>query len=214
MEALIASPEAAVNAEWVAEHARVSKSLVKGFLDRLVEEGATIPTSDGRYVVSGYAKVFLALRAIELGSDPEKISQSLGWKEFEKLVAGAFELFGYETRTHVRFKALGRYWEVDVLALGNDAVVSVDCKLLKRASPWYVIAKAAKAHRERTEALAHAETKWVKEAASKGFVIPVVIPLREPRYLFYEGVYVVPIHRLRDFILHIPTLRYAELESG
>ena len=53
-------------------------------------------------------RIEIAVRAIKLGADFEKISKSLGWKEFEELVARVFRENGYNTKSRYRFQAEGR----------------------------------------------------------------------------------------------------------
>ncbi|MCK5670912.1 hypothetical protein KAI10_05980, partial [Candidatus Bathyarchaeota archaeon] len=50
-------------------------------------------------------RIEIAVRAIQLGADFEKISKSLGWKEFEELVARVFRENGYNTKSRYRFQA-------------------------------------------------------------------------------------------------------------
>jgi hypothetical protein len=45
--------------------------------------------------ITNYQKLLIALKAIELGADFEKITRSLGWLEFEEILAYVFEFNGF-----------------------------------------------------------------------------------------------------------------------
>ncbi|GAF88043.1 unnamed protein product, partial [marine sediment metagenome] len=98
------------------EAVRVTDEALSLFLDqltveKLLEEGGDLVKA------SLSQRLEIAVRAIKAGADFERVSRSLGWLEFEEMVAYTFEENGYDVSRRFRFQAEGRRWEIDVLAV-------------------------------------------------------------------------------------------------
>ena len=109
------------------EAVRVTDEGLSQFLDQLAmdnlvgEEGDLVKASLSQ-------RLEIAVRAIRAGADFERVSRSLGWLEFEEMVAYTFEENGYDVSRRFRFQAEGRRWEIDVLAVRRPLVVCAECK--------------------------------------------------------------------------------------
>jgi Holliday junction resolvase-like predicted endonuclease len=57
----------------------------------------------------------------------EEIAENIDWKEFEELVKKIFEENDFKVKRNFRFKTDSRY-EIDVLAIGSNKILCVDCK--------------------------------------------------------------------------------------
>ena len=68
-----------------------------------LEQGGFIQVRENVIEASVEQRLELAIHAIKLGADFEKISNSLGWLEFEELVAHVFRENGYNTKSRYRF---------------------------------------------------------------------------------------------------------------
>ncbi len=149
----------------------------------------------------------IALKAIALGSDPLKVSAYLSWRDFEALVLGFLKEYGMEVLNNLRFGK--RRLEVDVV--GIDVVsrysLVIDCK---HWMPGYrklgKLRQAAKEHRLRTEELSRNciyLSGMLKGIFSIRSFIPVIVTLTDSYRGVVNGVVIVPIRYLNDFIRNI-----------
>jgi len=193
--------------EEISLDARVPAQIVYRIMRRNSE--MKIVKLEGRTVVmSSEQRMMAAIRITELGGDLERVCKLLEWDEFEDVSALAFESNGFSVRKHFHFKHLERKWEIDILALKNPIVVSVDCKHWQRGWRGSSIAKIADSQIMRTKALAEASSlllekmglrKW-KEAR----FVPIILSLLPSNFKFYRDVPIVPILQLRNFLNEVP----------
>ena len=141
--------------EVVAIDANVPVHVANVFLRELREKGL-IEGEEGIIEVPSNQRVKLALHAINLGTDIERVCKVLEWIEFENFAATAFETNNYEVKRRFRFKAAGRRWEIDVLAYCEPIIVCVDCKRWRRGWGNSAIKRIAEAQDQRTKILAEA----------------------------------------------------------
>jgi len=193
--------------EEISLDARVPAQIVYGVMKKYSENGTV--NLDGKTVtVERDQRLKVAVRAVELGADLEKVCRLLEWKEFEDVSALAFEGAGYSVKKHFRFTCFERRWEIDILALKNPLVASVDCKHWHRGWRRASITKTVESQINRTRALAEASSilrekmsilKW-REAT----FIPIILSLIPSDFKFYENVPIVPILQLRNFLDEAP----------
>ncbi|MDG6998042.1 MAG: restriction endonuclease [Nitrososphaerota archaeon] len=117
----------------------------------------------------------------------------MSWKEFEAFVESAFEAFGYATERNLRFRKPRA--EIDLVCTRDGLAFSIDCKHWKRTVGHSSMLGISERQLKRCSRLA--------ERVGIERVIPLVVTLREEALRILEnGVAVVPIHRLSDFILN------------
>jgi len=132
-----------------------------------------------------------ALALIRLGQDSEEVASMLQWNDFEDLCAKLLSSYGYEVRRNIVLTNPRK--QIDVLAFSSLISLSVDCKHYARGISPYSLAKFAEDQLERS--------KLYKEKKShKGPILPIILTLIEPSALVVEGVPVVPMLKLRDFL--------------
>ena len=125
--------------------------------------------------------------------DPELISARLDWKQFELLSEQAFASFGFETIKNFRMKK--PTMEIDLLATKQDLAFAVDCKHWKRT----VGAGAMKRIGDRQIL----RSKRLLGLMGLSRVVPVVLTWHDELLGVLEnGVPIVPIHRLTDFVMN------------
>jgi Holliday junction resolvase-like predicted endonuclease len=123
--------------------------------------------------------------------DLERVSSFLNWKEFEGLAQRAFEDSGYETKQNYRFTK--PRMEIDLLAHRGDLAFAVDCKHWKRTAGRAAMQRVGERQIVRSLRLLESFTK----------VIPLVLTWHdEMLHVLENGVPVVPVHRLADFLLN------------
>ena len=141
-------------------------------------------------------RIFLAALAVSKGISISSVTSLLDWKEFEHFTASAFEAMGFQTVSDVRFKLEKVRGQIDVVALKNCRILTIDCKKWKRLS---AIKNAARHHvkrskmaREKLYGLAGCECEKIK-------VFPIIVCISSEKKMT-EGCYLVEITKLRSFI--------------
>ena len=191
----------------------------KATLDDICENTRTILDPVRRvvqeHVESGYLqleeesvivknRVQLAVRAVELGADLERVCDLLSWDEFEDISVEAFEASSFRVLKHFRFKSSSRRWEVDLLGMKKPLILSVDCKHWHKGWHRSSIRKIAESQVERTQALMEASDllrgKMGISEWKKAVFVPVILSLIPGPFKFYEKTPIVPVLHIRDFL--------------
>lgn len=132
-----------------------------------------------------------ALALIRLGQDSEKVASLLEWNDFEDLCAKLLTSFGYDVRRNVVLTKPRK--QIDVFATSGLISLSVDCKHYAKGISPYSLARFAEDQLERTRL-------YKEKKGHKGPILPIIVTLVEPSALVVEGVPVVPMLKLRDFL--------------
>jgi hypothetical protein len=189
--------------ESVAMEANVTVYLANKILEELRGIGV-VECENGKIEVSSNQRVKLAIHAINHGTDIERVCKVLEWKEFENFTAKAFETNNFAVKRRFRFKALGRRWEIDVLAYSEPIIFCVDCKRWRRGWGNSAIKRVAAAQAQRTEVLAKNIQDIQRVIGLDGWVqatlFPVILSLFPGPVKFYSKVPVVPILQLQNFL--------------
>ncbi|HJW65669.1 MAG TPA: nuclease-related domain-containing protein [Candidatus Bathyarchaeia archaeon] len=155
----------------------------------------------------------IAVRAVSLGADIEAVSSFLGWQEFESIAATALKNNGYAVWQNLRFKHAARKWEIDVVGCRKPLIICLDCKDWHHGLSPSAIRRIVEAQVERARALADAlpnvstgieRAKW-----NQAKFVPAILALLPTRFKFCDGVPIVPVLQLQDFLNQLPL----ELES-
>lgn len=182
---------------------QVANKLLKGFRVNGLIEGV-----DGNIEVSSNQRVKLAIHAINLGTDIERVCKVLEWVEFENFAAAAFEANSFAVERRFRFKGVGRNWEIDVLAYSEPYIVCVDCKHWRRGLGKSAIKKIVEDQTMRTKVLAETLpfpkrrirlTSW-----THALFFPVIVSLFQGSAKFFKNVPIVPILQLQSFLDELP----------
>ncbi|MEM2964968.1 MAG: hypothetical protein QXE22_05935 [Candidatus Bathyarchaeia archaeon] len=149
------------------------------------------------------------VEALNRGGSPSKVCGSLDWWEFEWLIFEAFRLNGFEVLKGFTFTTFSKKrFQIDILALKLNILMSVDCK--QWMFPYWSsrIHAASKAHLRRTEALAghvkHLKAKLPLRGLKKLYLIPVMLTLGDSKIRDAEGIPVVSVLKLKDFLYRFP----------
>jgi hypothetical protein len=191
----------------LSNEARISVSVVKEVLKRNAHLVSLDPS--GKKIKIGLEeRLALALRAIKLGADIERVCMFLSWGEFESLSAIAFEANNYDVRKHFRFSFANRRWEIDLLGLKKPIVACVDCKHWRRGWRGAGSRKAAEMQLNRTKGLAEASKDMMEKIGLIGwkqaYFVPIILSLVPGAQKFHNGVPIVPVLQLRDFLPQLP----------
>jgi hypothetical protein len=170
--------------------------------------------------VSSNQRARMAIHAVKLGADLERVCNVLEWKEFENITATAFEADNYAVKKRFRFKWAGRRWEIDVLGCKKPLVACVDCKQWHRNWRRSAIIKTVELQVERTRALTEALVSLRENIGlvdwKEAILVPIVLSLVPGPFKFYNNVPIVPVLQLPDFLnellAHINSLTHFSLK--
>ena len=99
-------------------------------------------------------------------------------------------------------------WEIDVLAVKGRIVVCVDCKRWMKRLTASTMSRIVKAQMERVKALSKSLSKIMDTllflSEGKIFLIPVILSLVPASSKFCNGVPIVPILQLQNFLNELP----------
>jgi Holliday junction resolvase-like predicted endonuclease len=199
--------EGSVSHELINKEAKIPLQIGEELLQRLQNDGL-VYVRESLVEADSVQRLKLAVRAVELGADVERVSSALEWQEFENMAAVALERNGYDVQRNLRFKHAGRKWEVDVVGCKKPVVISIDCKHWRHGMSPSVLKKIAEEQRERTKALADSlpnPAVKIKFASWEMVIlIPAVLSLTVGRSKLCDGVPVVPVLQLQDFVSQVP----------
>jgi Holliday junction resolvase-like predicted endonuclease len=139
--------------EAVAKDAKLPSDVASKLLRKLQTDGM-VYLSDNNVDADAGSRLKLAVRAVALGADIERVSDFLRWQEFEDIAAIALERNGYVVAKNVRFKHAGRKWEIDIVGCKKPLVICMDCKHWRHGMAPSALKRIAEAQVERTRALA------------------------------------------------------------
>ncbi len=127
------------------------------------------------------------------GSDLESLSLGLDWKEFEAFAEKVFASFGFATVRNLRLRK--PTMEIDLVASRAGFSFVADCKHWKRTVGSASMTRIGERQADRARRIAN--------DGSLRKVMPMILTLRdESLFVLENGVPVVPINQLSDFILN------------
>ena len=196
-----------ISHELVNKEAHAPSKVAERLLRTLQHDGL-VYVHDGFLQTSASQRVGLAVRAVELGADHERVSSFLDWKEFESIAAVALEKYGYTVRTNLRFRQGGRRWEMDIVGCRRPIVVCMDCKHWCRGLYPSKLRGAVEEQVRRTlafsEFLPNPAVRIECASWKEAKFVPVILSLMPASFKFYNETPVVPILQLQDFLAQLP----------
>src|SRR2546425_6602966 len=178
----------------VASSARVTDSFAKRVLtDALIENDNDWISLSPRFRIS------LALDIARAGRLRDS-ARTLTWQEFEKFAEECLKEAGFQTEKNVRVQGGDRAWQIDVVGIRGDLVLTIDCKHWN--TPGYLARFRLAAEHQRTATrhlLARPAEKMIQVDKERQ-ALPVILTLSEPRGQFCEGVVLVSVEKLPSFL--------------
>jgi Holliday junction resolvase-like predicted endonuclease len=187
--------------------ARIPAGVMETLLQRLQSQDMVYLRGDV-VEVDARGRLGLAVKAVSLGGDVERVSSLLCWQEFEEMAATALRSNGYVVAKNLRFTHAGRRWEIDVVGCRKPLVVCIDCKHYHHGVSPSVMQKIVESQKQRARALSDTlpsvKIKLDCVCWGKAKFVPGVLSLLPVRSKFFEGVPVVPVLQLQDFLSQLP----------
>ena len=139
----------------------------------------------------------IAVALVSLGIDPETVSRSLSWRDFESFCADIVRAERFEVKENVTLNKPRA--QIDIIARSNSFVITIDCKHWSRVGPALL----------RTIALAQLQrSRLVRERLNtdKLPIASAVLTLFDHQVRFAEGVAIVPVFVLRNFLQSLESM--------
>lgn len=174
-------------------------SLMQSFSD-----SGLLSIQNGSIFLNLEQRLDIAMRAIEVGADPEAVSRCLGWLEFEELSARVFESNGFRVMRRFRFTAEGRRWELDLLAVCAPYLVCCECKHWGKGMGNQTARSIIEIHLEKVEVFSK-HIEGLRERIgicgwSRAVALPMALTLSATPMELYRRVPSVSVLSLPSFI--------------
>jgi hypothetical protein len=197
----------AVELDLLKNDAKIPLSTTSLLLHKLQKENL-IKVNGRLAIVDTDNRIKLAVKAVQLGADLEQISHFLGWQEFEAMAAMALELNGYATKKNARFKHEEKRWEIDVVGCRKPLVLCVDCKHWHHSMVPSTLSKMAQVQSKRADALSKSlpikNLRLPCAEWSRAKFVPIILSLVPFNPKYSNGIPVVPVLQLQDFVSQLP----------
>ncbi|MDO8124926.1 MAG: restriction endonuclease [Candidatus Hermodarchaeota archaeon] len=171
-----------------------------------LEEGNILQREAENYwLFPGYAKVQVAIRALQLGEPERQILQSLTWQEFEEFVAHVFTYYDFQVHHRFRFST-NRRFEIDIIARRKPILFCVDCKQYGvRLGKASVLRTATEEQLLRTKTLANHFARFQADLGCLDWQAPLFVPMlvtmMHEDIQFNDRTPIVPASNLNGFLL-------------
>jgi len=137
------------------------------------------------------APVLAAVALVSLGVSSEIVSKTLSWRDFESFCANVARVEGYEVQENIIIRKPRA--QIDVIARSDSFLLTIDCKHSSRLG-----------HSElRDVALAQLRRGRLLRRQLKSerrSIVSAILTLFDQGERFREGVALVPVKTLRDFL--------------
>jgi len=191
----------------IIRNSRIPSQIVCKILNRNASSGI-LRISGPTIITTPEQRLRIAIKAVDLGADVERVCKYLRWEEFEEISMIALEMNGFEVKKHFRFSWCGKRFEIDLLALKKPFVICVDCKHWRQGWREAASRKAAEKQIQRTKILAEASISMAKRLGIDGWsracFVPVIISLFPSISRFHKTSPIVPVIQLMNFIEDMP----------
>ena len=182
---------------------RVTGEVLDRFLDQLGSEGLLTQRGD-LIEASQRQRLDIAVRAVQLGADFERVCRALGWLEFEEMTSYVFEENGYKVFRRFRFTAEERRWEIDVLAIRRPLIVCCECKHWTKGLGNAAAKKTVETHLEKTrvfsERIVETSGRLGLMSWRRAVVVPMAMSLMPAPMRFHKQVPIVSVLELPSFL--------------
>lgn len=153
----------------------------------------------------------LATETVRLGMIQE-VARALTWQEFEAFTEDCLIAAGFQTQRGLIIKDATRRWQIDIVARKGPMTLIFDCKHWESPNYSSKFTKPAEHQRQAMSALLD-----VTKPSPGSWVLPVIVTLFDPRSRTIDGVVLVSVGQLSDFLEHItpydPDLPFIKSQS-
>jgi Holliday junction resolvase-like predicted endonuclease len=157
------------------------------------------------WIFPAYAKVQVAIRALQLGEPNRPVLTALTWQEFEEFVAHVLAFHNFQVFHRFRFSTSRRF-EIDIVGSREPVLFCIDCKQYGvRLGKATALRTASEAQLQRTEALAEHIAQFQAELGCLEWqqitLIPIVVTMLIEDIQFHDRIPIVPASFFNAFLL-------------
>ena len=156
-------------------------------------------------------RINLAMKAVALGVQVERVVSLLTWKDFEGLIANILEENSFKCVESFRRRGNQEVegMEIDVIGVRGSTIVSVDAKLWGvRSGKSSALKTAAENQNGRTYLLSTELDRLSKKMLTlqngSYRLLPMVVTWLVEDVQFYDGVPIIPVFKFNSFVLQLP----------
>ncbi|HEY4822074.1 MAG TPA: nuclease-related domain-containing protein [Candidatus Bathyarchaeia archaeon] len=173
-----------------------------------------VDLEEGQLIISTCDRLRLAIEVARRGALGD-VARSLDWREFEMFTEQCLAEAGYGVKRDVRVRDGTRSWQIDVLGLKAETVLCFDCK--HWSSPAYPSKLERAAEHQAAATRIFLQSIW-ETKGSQIYGLPLVLTLFDPRQRVRNGVVLLSIGQLPDFLgnlaVYSDDLPYIRWEEG
>lgn len=187
------------------KHIRVGeKLLIKNIIESGIKRNILRENKDKIYLLTPFEFILLLE---EHGIDISRFCDYISWNEFENFIAKRFHEFGWECILGYSHNRISRF-QIDVIALDSilKRALIIECKHWKKNLGVGSLRKVVLDHLLRVDKLIK-YCEWavvdIPKLRSIESIIPIVVTLKKGSTQVLEGVPIVSLHYLNDFLINI-----------
>ncbi|OLD56540.1 hypothetical protein AUI46_00465 [archaeon 13_1_40CM_2_52_13] len=149
--------------------------------------------------LTNLARFKLAFEAVRHGA-LQQVARALTWQEFEAFTEECLQAVGFDTQKGIIVKGGSRRWQIDVIAKKSQMILAIDCKHWE--SPGYEsrLSNAAEHQKLAVQALIQQMATREQFGRERVLALPMILTLFEPRSRMVDGVVVLSVEQLADFL--------------
>jgi len=183
-----------LNVSQIADRAKTTTEQVELILGPMLQ----LEDPSGTHLTHS-ARFKLAFEAVRHGG-LQQVARALSWQEFEAFTEECLQALGFDTQKGTVIKDDSRRWQIDVIAKKSRMILAIDCKHWE--SPGYEskLSNAAEHQKLAVQALIRQMTARGEFGRERILALPMILTLFEPRSRMVDGVVVLSIEQLADFL--------------
>ncbi len=164
----------------------------------------------GIWEIDRSQRIDIALRAVSIGAEIERVVNLLTWKDFEGFVANILTANDYKCVESFRKRGTSetKGMEIDVIGQKGSSIIAVDAKMWgSRTGKSSALKTAAEKQKERTKRLCEFMPRLALKIGglSKGHytLSPILVTWMVEEVIIHDGVPIVPVFNLNSFLQDI-----------
>ena len=183
-----------LNISQIADRAKTTTEQVELILGPMLQ----LEDPSGAHLTNS-ARFKLAFEAVRHGA-LQQVARALSWQEFEAFTEECLQTVGFDTQKGTIIKDESRRWQIDVIAKKSRMILAIDCKHWE--SPGYdsKLSNAAEHQKLAVQALIRQMTARGELGRERILALPMILTLLEPRSRMVDGVVVLSVEQLADFL--------------
>ncbi|MEM1666734.1 MAG: nuclease-related domain-containing protein [Nitrososphaerota archaeon] len=188
----------------LAEHSVVSRDVAFKIVSRLLGKDFNVNCVE----VTGDTRLSIILKCIRDYAPAEVLARHVSWKDFEVLSAKVLNEYGFNVLTNVRLRLSKKKCELDVLAVRSPTVLLLDCKKWNAVLSGKRLTSIVESHMRRGRMLAEYLLNMLGKGETTVEIVPAVLTLYGSNKRVENGVAIVPVGLLGNFIEKLPEIKY------